>query len=301
MSGNLTSEYIFFNGQRIAMRNMSTHVVSYYVLDHLGSTSKLVDAAGNIINDSDYTPYGGELPFTTGNPGQHYKFTGKERDAETGNDYFGARYYANNMGRWFSPDWSAKVEPVPYSKLDDPQSLNLYAYVLNNPLALADADGHSTDIYKPDLYSHGGPHIDRETKGGKLVGRYRPDGTPIEHKKKTPPSIPKADQGRFEEAAKKVRRRVENQQEYQDDVKNRPPVPAPPVPDGLKPDPAPAPPPFPLPQCPRCPNPNPMPSPDPAPGPTPFPGPSPEPLPLPLPEPVPIPIEPIPIFIANAH
>ena len=47
-----------------------------------------------------------------------------------------------SMGRFMSPDWSAKVEPVPYSKLDDPQSLNLYAYVMNNPLTRADADGH---------------------------------------------------------------------------------------------------------------------------------------------------------------
>jgi uncharacterized protein RhaS with RHS repeats len=46
------------------------------------------------------------------------------------------------MGRWMSPDWSAKYEPVPYAKLDDPQSLNLYAYVLNNPLTGIDPDGH---------------------------------------------------------------------------------------------------------------------------------------------------------------
>src|ERR1700679_1423553 len=66
----------------------------------------------------------------------------KERDAESGNDYFEARYYSSAMGRFMSPDWSAKVEPVPYSKLDDPQTLNLYAYVGNNPLIRIDADGH---------------------------------------------------------------------------------------------------------------------------------------------------------------
>jgi hypothetical protein len=46
------------------------------------------------------------------------------------------------MGRFMSPDWSAKEEPVPYAKLDNPQSLNLYAYVLNNPVIHLDADGH---------------------------------------------------------------------------------------------------------------------------------------------------------------
>jgi RHS repeat-associated protein len=68
--------------------------------------------------------------------------TGKERDTESGNDYFDARYYSSAMGRFMSPDWSAKEEPVPYSKLDNPQTLNLYSYVVNNPLTQIDDDGH---------------------------------------------------------------------------------------------------------------------------------------------------------------
>jgi hypothetical protein len=46
------------------------------------------------------------------------------------------------MGRFMSPDWSAKEEPVPYADLEDPQSLNLYLYMQNNPLGGVDADGH---------------------------------------------------------------------------------------------------------------------------------------------------------------
>jgi RHS repeat-associated protein len=76
--------------------------------------------------------------------------TAKERDTESGTgaafsglDYFGARYYDSIVGRFMSPDWSAKVEPVPYAKLGDPQSLNLYAYMMNNPLIGQDGDGHS--------------------------------------------------------------------------------------------------------------------------------------------------------------
>jgi RHS repeat-associated protein len=68
--------------------------------------------------------------------------TGKERDSESGNDYFGARYYSSAMGRFMSPDWAAKAEPVPYAKLDNPQTLNLYAYMRNNPLGGTDPDGH---------------------------------------------------------------------------------------------------------------------------------------------------------------
>lgn len=75
-----------------------------------------------------------------GGIGSHY--TGKERDAESGNDYFGARYYTSTMGRFMSPDWSAKEEPVPYAKLEDPQSLNLYAYMRNYPLEGFDPNGH---------------------------------------------------------------------------------------------------------------------------------------------------------------
>jgi len=79
---------------------------------------------------------------TTTSRFSRYHFTGKERDTESGNDYFEARYYSSNMGRFMSPDWSAKEEPVPYAQLDDPQSLNLYSYVRNNPLTRVDADGH---------------------------------------------------------------------------------------------------------------------------------------------------------------
>jgi RHS repeat-associated protein len=76
------------------------------------------------------------------------RYTGKERDTESGNDYFMARYYSSAMGRFMSPDWSAKVAPVPYAKLDDPQSLNLYAYVRNNPLSRVDVDGHNDYLWQ---------------------------------------------------------------------------------------------------------------------------------------------------------
>ena len=71
------------------------------------------------------------------------QFTGKERDTESGLDYFGARYYASTMGRFMTADWAEKPEDVPYASLGDPQSLNLYSYVRNNPLSLVDADGHN--------------------------------------------------------------------------------------------------------------------------------------------------------------
>jgi RHS repeat-associated protein len=68
--------------------------------------------------------------------------TGKERDTESGNDYFGARYFGSSMGRFMSPDWSGDLDTVPYADFGNPQSLNLYSYVQNNPMSQTDPDGH---------------------------------------------------------------------------------------------------------------------------------------------------------------
>ena len=100
-------------------------------------------AGGWPVSMDTYYPFGTEA--SPPGDASHYKFSGKERDSESGNDYFGARYYSSAMGRFMTPDWSAKAEPVPYAKLDNPQSLNLYEYALNNPLSGVDKDGHSSD------------------------------------------------------------------------------------------------------------------------------------------------------------
>ena len=65
------------------------------------------------------------------------RYTGKERDQESGLDYFGARYYGSSMGRFMSPDPSQ----LHFADPTNPQSLNLYAYVVNNPLGYIDPDG----------------------------------------------------------------------------------------------------------------------------------------------------------------
>ena len=139
LSGNLTDEYVFFDGERVARK--STNGVFCYFSDHLKTASVITDSAGNIKSESDFYPWGGELQFVN-NDSNHYKFTGKERDAETQLDYFGARHYSNGLGRWVSADWSPTPIPVPYADFHDPQSLNLYGYVRNTPVTKLDADGH---------------------------------------------------------------------------------------------------------------------------------------------------------------
>jgi RHS repeat-associated protein len=139
------SEYIYFAGKRVARHDASGNVF-YYMQDALGTTDGMVEITANnatetFCYDADFYPYGGEKVYTNTCP-QNYKFEGKERDAESGNDDFGARYYSSVYGRWLSPDWSSVPAPVPYANLNNPQTLNLYAMVSDNPETFSDLDGH---------------------------------------------------------------------------------------------------------------------------------------------------------------
>jgi RHS repeat-associated protein len=69
-----------------------------------------------------------------------HKFTGKERDLESGLDNFGARFNASTMGRFMTPDSTAYVQPI------NPQTWNLYAYALNRPLLYIDPTGHTVSL-----------------------------------------------------------------------------------------------------------------------------------------------------------
>ena len=142
------NEYVFFGGNRIARRDSSGDVF-YYMADQIGSSRVIAEVpagqtTATMCYDGDFEPYGGEHAYVNSCP-QNYKFTGKERDAESNLDNFGARYYASTTGRFMSPDWALKPISVPYANFGDPQTLNLYTYVENSPLDRIDADGHCTD------------------------------------------------------------------------------------------------------------------------------------------------------------
>jgi RHS repeat-associated protein len=134
-SGNISDEYIFFGGKRIA-RIDSQGNVDYYLADSLGSSRVVTDSNGNILDDCDFLPFGDERCVASSS-GNAYKFTGKERDSESGLDNFGARYYSSQFGRMMSPD------PVFASSahLADPQTWNMYAYAGNNPITNTDPTG----------------------------------------------------------------------------------------------------------------------------------------------------------------
>src|ERR1700723_3953484 len=99
------------------------------------TTQAELNSGGCPLWQGQFTPFGAELD--NGPTNMHYKFTGKERDAESGLDYFGARYYGSSMGRFMSPDPSGAA----FSDPGNPRSWNMYSYVQNNPLNSVDPDG----------------------------------------------------------------------------------------------------------------------------------------------------------------
>jgi RHS repeat-associated protein len=138
------SEESFARLRSVAMRNVSSGTIYYYAEDMLGSSRTIVQAGQTTpCYDADFYPFGGERIVTNScTQTQNYKFEGKERDAETGNDDFGARYYNSRIGRWLSADWSSVPVPVPYANLTNPQTLNLFAMVSDNPETFADLNDH---------------------------------------------------------------------------------------------------------------------------------------------------------------
>ena len=123
----------------------------YLTADHLGSTRVVVDGSGAVQQCNDYLPFGEDIPAGVGGRGSCFpsgsypgtgpdktnqKFTSKERDWETGLDYFNTRYFSSVQGRYSSPD-PLMASATPGS----PQTWNRYAYGLNNPLRSIDPDG----------------------------------------------------------------------------------------------------------------------------------------------------------------
>lgn len=124
--------YIYANGREIAEYGSST---TYFVTtDHLGSTRLMTAMNQSVYDSMDYMPFGEQM---AGGTGSTHKFTGKERDSESNLDNFGARYNSSTLGRFMSPDPSG----IALANPTDPQELNLYSYVRNNPLTLIDPTG----------------------------------------------------------------------------------------------------------------------------------------------------------------
>ena len=162
-AGHVAAEYAMDGGSGTGRRYMTG--------DHLGSVRAVTDAAGLVKQSYDYLPFGGDLSagdggrttgmgfsdFVVGTVGvrQPLEFTGKERDSETGLDYFGARYFSGAQGRFTSAD--PKLFP---NELNDPQSWNKYGYGRNNPLRFIDPDGEDwKDVWAGAINAFGSDNL----------------------------------------------------------------------------------------------------------------------------------------------
>jgi len=126
----------------------TAQVAEHYDLDAVGNVWAVTDHNGNVIEQHDYLPFGEEWNPTPGT--QPRRFTGRERDQETGLDYFGARYYSSKIGRFTTTDPAYTIQ----ENLVDPQRWNKYAYARNNPLRYVDPDGRLT-IIVPGTWARG--------------------------------------------------------------------------------------------------------------------------------------------------
>ncbi|MGA8044095.1 MAG: RHS repeat-associated core domain-containing protein, partial [Terracidiphilus sp.] len=145
-SGNWQRTNVYVASKLLATYDLNG--LHFHLTDPLGT--RRMQVSGNLnslgVPDTDIQslPYGDALytypdPYAppTADNATPLHFTGKERDAESGNDYFGARYFASSMGRFLSPD----PDTGTLLHIMNPQRWNMYAYALNNPLTMTDPTG----------------------------------------------------------------------------------------------------------------------------------------------------------------
>jgi len=140
-SGNWVRGEIYAGGTYLGTYDNGT--TTFGMGDWLGTIRYRAKLDGSSAETCTGLPFGDNIACSDGQTGPSNKhFTGKLHDWESGLDYFGARYYAGVQGRFLTPDWSATPEAIPYGHFEVPQTLNLYAYVGNNPITDTDPDGH---------------------------------------------------------------------------------------------------------------------------------------------------------------
>lgn len=157
-AGVWTREEIYAAGRHLATYSGGATGTTYFAhADSVGTERLRTNVAGTSYEACTSLPFGDWMQCTGSDPSPLH-FNAKEHDAESGLDNFGARYYASLHGRWLTPDWSARQEAVPYASLENPQTLNLYAYVGNNPVTRADLDGHASRTITQNGETYAGPY-----------------------------------------------------------------------------------------------------------------------------------------------
>jgi RHS repeat-associated protein len=148
-------QYVYAGSKLVAQYTNTT--TQFIHQDHLGSTRLVTGVGMGVVDSMDYLPFGQQ---NTGASATTHKFTGKERDPESGLDNFDARYLGSSLGRFMSPDPAGLLAQKP----SYPQSWNLYAYAMNNPLIIIDPTGLDC-VYANDS-GNGVESIDHNSNSG---------------------------------------------------------------------------------------------------------------------------------------
>jgi RHS repeat-associated protein len=128
---NVVATSFVFAGNQLLMSVEDKHEEKYYLTDHLGSVSIILDRRNDIIANYSYFDFGASRNLGV----DRYRYSSKELDFASNIYYYGARYYDAEIGRFTTAD---SVN----GRLGNPQSFNKYVYVLNNPLRYVDPSGN---------------------------------------------------------------------------------------------------------------------------------------------------------------
>ncbi len=158
-----TTTFVYSGGKKVAEYSskvpMPYPTTKYVATDTLGSIRAITNQFGQVLSRRDFMPFGEELyagtpnrstsqKYAVGDDNVREKFTGYERDVETGLDFAEARYYKNNHGRFTA------VDPLLASgKSANPQTFNRYAYVGSSPLRFIDPSGMQAAETVDTIYS----------------------------------------------------------------------------------------------------------------------------------------------------
>ena len=176
--------YIYLGDRLIAEYRQGGNQIYFYTPDQVNSVRLIIAWDGILQYSVTYDPYGGIQKQWSWNYSPLLKFGGKERDQESGMDYFGARYYNHTQYRFNSSDPLIAREDA----ISNPQLWNLYAFCRNNPVSLLDPDGSlETSLTKVpinfdkwQMFSYakfslkGGPGVDECVDAERSDGKYSP-------------------------------------------------------------------------------------------------------------------------------
>jgi len=143
VAGNCLKDYIYFGADFVAEYDPPAGQYYYYTQDETNSTRIVTNDSGAIVYAKAHDPYGGiQQTWESVSFEPTPEFASKERDKESGMDYFGARYYDNPIYRWISVDPALNMKAA----ITNPQLWNLYAYCNNNPVNLKDVNGDVLEV-----------------------------------------------------------------------------------------------------------------------------------------------------------